>query len=57
MKEKMPAKSGKQYRMMQAIAHGGLKSTGPDKAIAKEFTEATPKSKRLKWSKKKKPIL
>jgi hypothetical protein len=49
----MPAVSAKQYRFMQAAAHGGLK--GPqniDSAVAKEFVRKTPKEKRKIWSKK-----
>ncbi len=49
----MPAVSGKQYRFMQAAAHGGLK--GPQKiepSVAKEFVRATPKKDRKIWSKK-----
>ena len=48
----MPAKSAKQYRFMQAAAHGGLK--GPQQvpeAVAKEFVRATPPKKRKIWSK------
>jgi hypothetical protein len=48
----MPAVSGKQYRFMQAAAHGGLK--GPQKiepSVAKEFVRATPPKKRKIWSK------
>lgn len=51
----MPAKSGKQYRLMAAVAHGGFKSTGgltPE--VAKEFVDKTPPRMRSKWSKKKK---
>jgi hypothetical protein len=49
---KMPAKSAKQYRFMQAAAHGGLK--GPqqiDPSVAKEFIAKMPTSKRKIWSK------
>ena len=48
----MPATSGKQYRFMQAAAHGGLR--GPQKiepAVAKEFVRKTPAPKRKMWSK------
>lgn len=48
----MPATSGKQYRLMQAAAHGGLR--GPqqvDSAVAKEFVRKTPQNKRKMWSK------
>ena len=51
----MPANSGKQYRMMQAVAHGtSTVDVGPSKKVAKEFIKKTPKSKRSKWSKKNK---
>jgi len=48
------AKSGKQYRMMQAIAHGtsNMKSIGPSKAVAKEFIAKTPKKKRSLFMKR-----
>lgn len=51
----MPATSGKQYRFMQGIAHGNIPATGGlSKAKAEEFVTATPKSMRIKWSKKRK---
>ena len=51
----MPAKSGKQYRMMAAIAHGATPKSGvgPSKEVAKEFVEKTPKKKRSLFMKKK----
>lgn len=46
----MPAKSGKQYRFMQMIAHGkksNLKGLGgPSKEVAREFIHKTPPKKR-----------
>lgn len=44
----MPAKSGKQFRLMAMIAHGKkpLKSIGPSKEVAEEFVRKTPKKKR-----------
>ena len=51
----MPAKSAKQYRFMQMIAHGSKPSgidTGPSKEVAREFIEKTPKNDRKKWSRK-----
>jgi hypothetical protein len=57
----MPAKSGKQYRFMQMMAHSPEKSrkdgvdTGPSKAVAKEFIDKTPESKRKKWAKRDNP--
>lgn len=52
----MPAKSGKQYRMMAAIAHGAkpLKGTGPSPEVAREFVEKTPAKKRSQFMKGKK---
>jgi len=50
----MPAKSAKQYRFMQAIAHGATpnKGIGPSPTVAREFIEKTPPKKRVDWSKK-----
>jgi len=50
----MPAKSAKQYRFMQAIAHGAKSNTGigPSKEVAKEFVSKTSKEKRSLFSKK-----
>ena len=49
----MPAKSAKQYRMMQAVAHGGSnKGIGPSEAVAKEMISKTPKKKRSLFMKK-----
>ena len=49
----MPAKSEKQYKFMQAIAHGkgGKNPIGPSKDVAKEFIHKTPKKKRSLFSK------
>jgi hypothetical protein len=50
----MPAKSAKQYRFMQAIAHGATptKGVGPSEAVAKEFVKKTSANKRKEWSRK-----
>lgn len=51
----MPAKSGKQYRFMQMIAHGGKPSgidTAPSKKVAREFIDKTPAKNRKKWARK-----
>lgn len=48
----MPAKSGKQYRFMQAAAHGNLRGAGPSEEVAKEFIRKTPKKKRSIFAKK-----
>jgi hypothetical protein len=51
----MPAKSGKQYRLMQMALHSkDTKGIGPSKEVAKEFIEKTPEKKRSIFSKKKK---
>ena len=55
----MPAKSAKQYRFMQMIAHGGKSkmtdkaksAIGPSEAVAKEFIDKTPKKKRSSFMK------
>ena len=51
----MPAKSAKQYRFMQAIAHGAKarKGPGPSPEVAREFIEKTPAKKRSLFAKKK----
>jgi hypothetical protein len=40
----MPVKSGKQFRLMQAAAHGKVK--GLDPSVAKEFLDKTPHKKK-----------
>lgn len=49
----MPAKSAKQYGMMAAIAHGAkpMSGIGPSQAVAKEFVDKTPASKRSAFMK------
>lgn len=49
----MPAKSAKQYRFMQGIAHGmkPRKGVGPSKEVAREMIEKTPKGKFSKGKK------
>lgn len=47
----MPAKSAKQYRLMQAAAHGA--GYGPSEEVAKEFVKKTPPALRKKFAKKK----
>lgn len=47
----MPVKSAKQFRLMEAAAHGGLKSAaGPSPAVAKEFIKKTSKDNRSKFA-------
>ena len=50
----MPVKSGKQFRAMKAAKHG--KSTlGIPKRVAEEFIKETPRKKRRKFAKQKRP--
>jgi hypothetical protein len=47
----MPARSAKQYGLMQAALHGNLKKEGgPSKAVAQDFVQATPPDKRKKFA-------
>jgi len=50
----MPAKSGKQYRFMQMMAHNPEKKkttgVGPSPEVAREFIDKTPTSKRKIFS-------
>lgn len=50
----MPVKSAKQYRFMQAMAHGAKPKSGigPSPAVAREFIEKTAKKDRKKFAKK-----
>jgi hypothetical protein len=50
----MPAKSDKQYKFMQAIAHGmkPKSNTGPSKEVAEEFIKKTPAKKKTLFGKK-----
>ena len=49
----MPAKSAKQYRFMQAMAHGAKpkQGVGPSPSVAREFVLKTSAKKRKEWSK------
>lgn len=47
----MPAKSSKQYGLMQAAMHGNLKGAGPSPEVAKEFIDKTPADKRSQFAK------
>jgi hypothetical protein len=53
----MPAKSAKQYRFMQMIAHSrGKKRTkgaGPSPEVARKFIEETPPEKRSQFARRK----
>lgn len=50
----MPIKSAKQYGLMNAALHGSITGKrggeGPTKAVAKEFVDKTPSTKRKKFS-------
>ena len=52
----MPARSAKQYRLMQMVAHGKKPSNfaGPSKAVAEEIINKTPAEKKSLFAKKKK---
>lgn len=47
----MPARSGKQYRLMAAVAHGAKPygGVGPSQAVAQEMVQATPANKRSRF--------
>ena len=49
----MPAKSAKQYGLMQVAAHSPekLRGVGPSSAVAKEFINKTPAKKRRSFAK------
>lgn len=50
----MPARSARQYRMMQAVAHGRSKGIGGiSKGIAKEFIRKTNPKKRSMFARSK----
>lgn len=48
----MPVKSPKQFRLMEAAAHGA--SYGPSKKVAKEFLSKTSEKKKSMFAKKNK---
>lgn len=54
----MPAKSAAQYKFMAGIAHGMKPNKGlaPSVAVAKEFVDKTPSSKRSQFMKTKKKM-
>lgn len=49
----MPAKSAKQFGMMEAIMHGSKMKGfgGPSKKVAKEFVDKTPEGDKHKFAK------
>jgi len=48
----MPVKSAKQFRFMEAAAHGGLKGMGgPSQSVASEFLSKTPHDKKSAFAK------
>lgn len=48
----MPVKSAKQFRLMQAAAHGNLRGVGPSPEVAKEFLAKTPHKTKSLFAKK-----
>lgn len=46
----MPAKSAKQYGLMQAACHGNLKGLGPSKSVACDFVDKTSPEARSRFS-------
>ena len=46
----MPIKSARQFRLMQAAAHGKLRSIGPSKEVAREFLSKTSHRKKSKFA-------
>ncbi len=48
----MPAKTGEQYRAMQAAAHGNS-TIGIPQDVGAEFVAHTPPEKRKEWARKK----
>lgn len=51
----MPVKSAKQFRFMEAMAHGkkARKGIGPSKEVAEEFLSKTPHKTKSAFAKKK----
>ena len=47
----MPAKSAKQYGLMEAAAHGNLRGAGPSPEVAEEFIHKTPPAARSAFAK------
>ena len=45
----MPARSAKQYALMQMVAHQGIVG-GPSKNVAEEFIKKTPPAARSKFA-------
>jgi hypothetical protein len=46
----MPAKSAKQYGLMQGVLHGSIVGSGVSKKTAGDFVEKTPSKKRKKFA-------
>lgn len=44
-------KSARQFRFLEAAAHGGLKSAGPSKKVAQELLDSEPEKKKKKFAK------
>jgi len=49
----MPVKSAKQFRFMQAAAHGNLRGAGPSAEVAKEFLGKTSHKKKSAFARMK----
>jgi hypothetical protein len=47
----MPAKSAKQYGLMQGVAHGSITGSGIPHSVAREFVDKTPAKKRSTFAK------
>ena len=47
----MPAKSGKQFKLMAGVMSGSIKGSGIPSSTAREFVEKTPAKKRSAFSK------
>jgi len=49
----MPVKSAKQFRLMEAAAHGNLRGAGPSPKVAQEFLNKTSHKKKSSFAKAK----
>jgi len=47
----MPAKSGKQFKLMAGVMSGSIKGSGIPSSTASDFVHATPAKKRSAFSK------
>jgi hypothetical protein len=51
---KMPVKSAKQFKLMEAAAHGSSNLASPSKSVAEDFLSKTPHSVKSKFAKESK---